>query len=82
MDAKYVKGGMGISNLVNKRAASNAWRGMVASHIILKQGTRIKVYSGMKTLFWRDAWLGNTPIIDFSCTYIPLVHSYKLVQDY
>ena len=82
MHAKYGKGGTWTSKLVNKRAASNAWRGMVASQHILKQGTRTRVYNGLKTLFWRDTWLGDTPLIDLAYTDIPLVDFYKLVQDY
>ena len=82
MHAKYVKGDIGISKMVNKRAASNAWQGMVASQNIVKQGTRTRVYNGAKTFFWRDTWLGDTPLIDLACINIPLVDSYELVQNY
>ena len=49
MHEEYGKGGTRISKLVNKRATSNAQRGMVVSQHILKQGTRTRVYNRRKT---------------------------------
>ena len=73
---------MDIAKFKRKGAASNAWRGMVVAKDILRQGAHKKVYSGAETFFWRDVWIGNTPLLDLATKEIPMVESYKLVREY
>ena len=68
---------MDVARFERKGVASNAWRGMVAAN-----GAHKNVYSGAKTFFWRDAWIGNTPLLDLATKEIPMVESYKLVREY
>ena len=74
---------MDITKFERKGVASNAWSGMVAAKDILRQGARKEVYSGVETFFfWRDVWIGNTPLLDLATKEIPMVESYKLVREY
>ena len=48
----------------------------------LERGIKMRIYNGKDTLFWRDTWLNNVPLMDTKLRQIPMVDSYKTVEDY
>ena len=74
---KYVRGSLDISKIERKKNSSNAWQGLVAATNILKKRLRQKVYNGASTLFWRDIWLGDLPLISIALHKGNLVDSYN-----
>ena len=49
---------------------------------ILLKGARTRVYNRTGTFFWRDPWLGETPLINHTRRELTMVESYKLVKDF
>lgn len=82
MRAKYISGSIDLSKIRPRNNASNAWRGITSATNILRRGTKIKVGSGMETLFWRDVWAGPKPLLDLACEPIPPSNSYQNVRSY
>ena len=82
LTCKYIKGDIDITKLTNKPASSNLWKGVASAVDILLKGTRRRIYNGLDTLFWRDTWLGDTPLLNVALRTISLVDSYKTVHEY
>ena len=49
---------------------------------IIQKGMKSKVYNGKNTLFWRDIWLEDSPLLNFTLKDISLEESYKTVEMY
>ena len=49
---------------------------------LLKSGSRIEVQNGRNTLFWRDWWIGDFPLLDVATHKVSASDSFKLVKDY
>ena len=81
---KYIHGKVSPDKLLKKRRSSSAWQGIAAAcplplmSIFLKA----KVYNGKETLFWRNKWLRDSPLLGSALTNISLLESYKFVKDY
>ena len=79
---KYMRGEANITKLTKKIGTSNLWKGVTEAAHILSTGLRRKVYNGEDTLFWRDTWLGEGPLINMALHPLPLDESFKTVKDY
>ena len=78
----YSRGKVTPEGLVKKHSSSNAWKGMVEAANIIRKVIRATVYNGNKAFFWRESWLGDTPLMDLTLKPLPLVVSFRLVRDY
>ena len=47
---------------------------------MIKKCMKSKVYNGKNTLFWRDIWLEDSPLLDLTLKDIGLEKSYKTVE--
>lgn len=43
---------------------SKIWNSILKSHNILEKGVHWKIGSGWDTMFWEDAWLQNSPLMN------------------
>lgn len=43
----------------DKSRSSQVWKGIIWGSELLREGLRWEVHNGERTLFWKDAWLGN-----------------------
>ena len=77
-----MKGTPTLLKFANKRAASNAWRGIVSARDVLTKGVRGKITNGGNMMFWRDIWLMGMSLLEVATKEIPPVNFYKLVRDY
>ena len=82
MAGKYAKGSPSLHRLVHKHSSSNCWRGIVAASMLLRLRLCSKVYNGKKTLFWRDVWLGDTPLLDQGVRPLLPMESWEMVSAY
>ena len=73
---------MSVTKLHVKPGSSNAWQSIASAIEILCKGIKVNIYNGRETLFWRDTWLGNTPLISVALREISMVGSFKGVSDY
>ena len=80
--SKYMKGSANVSKLVEKKRASNVWRGIVSVAHIIQQGESMVIWNGKNTFFWRDKWLGNKPLMELAIKEIPMNLSYCVVHEY
>ena len=48
----------------------------------LQKGAKKEITNGQCTLFWRDFWLNETPLLHQTTKDVPLEESFKLVKDY
>ena len=71
-----------MSKIKKKRKSLNAWQGLVAMKSVIQKGMKSKVYNGKNTLFWRDIWLEDSPLLDLTLKDISLEESYKTVEMY
>ena len=81
LQGKYVKGNMEIHKLIRKQHSSNAWQSIVGSNV-LRKGMKARVSNGKDTLFWRDSWLGDIPLLDIALKDLTLEESYTMVWHY
>ena len=58
--AKYMPDGLFFNS--KKRGSSQFWQGLHRVKHFLKWGVHYKVHSGTKVTFWKDTWLGESPI--------------------
>ena len=79
---KYTRGRTEFTNLSKKRDASNVWRGISLASDILNNRVRKNVYNGANTLFWRDSWLGDKPLLHMTTTDLSMAESYKTMKEY
>ena len=82
LSIKYIHGKVSPDKFLKKRRSSNAWQGIVVACPLINKGLKAKVYNEKETLFWRDKWLGDSPLLGFALTNISLPRSYKCVKDY
>ena len=75
--SKYIKGKTSLDKFSMKNISSNVWQGIIAANTLLKEGLKSRVNNGKDSLFWRDKWLGNTPIINTSLTIPSFPKSYR-----
>lgn len=61
---KYCEGRCDVEMFQSKTDASNAWRGITDNIDILKRGMSPAVGNGQNTLFWRQPWAINVPLIE------------------
>ena len=54
----------------------------MVKYMLYNRFVKIEVQNGDNTLFWRDRWIGVSPLQDVATQKINLVDSYKLVKDY
>ena len=71
-----------MSKIKKERKSLNACKGLVVAKSIIQQGLKSKVYNGKNTLFWRDIWLEDSPLLDSTLKDISLEQSYKTVEMY
>ena len=74
--SKYIKGKTSLDKFSKKNISSNVWQGIIAANTLLKEGLKARVYNGKDSLFWRDKWLGNTPLINTALTIPSFPKSY------
>ena len=55
---------------------------MAENYNLLKKGIQTRVYNGKDTLFWRDRWVGNSPLLNTAISNPSLPDSYRCVEDY
>ena len=53
-----------LSKYVKLSVTSNAWRGVTVATHLLKMGLTSRIFNGKDTLFWRDKWLGDLPLLN------------------
>ena len=80
--SKYMKGEAAIPKLVEKKGASNIWRGVASAGDVIRKGTCITVGNGRTTFFWRENWLEPWPLIQVASREVPLVNSCCMVHEY
>ena len=66
LQGKYVKGKVEIQKLMRKQISLNAWQGIVIGADVIQKGKRSRILNGKNTLFWRDIWVGDLPLIDLA----------------
>ena len=79
---KYIRREVHLTKLIKKPHASNAWRGIDTSDPLLLKGVGIRIQKGHNTLFWRESWSVDTPLIQLALQDIPLHISYLRIKDY
>ena len=79
---KYIREEMNTSKFTKKQNSSNAWNGIVPAAGILDKKIKVNAYNGKYTMFWRDKWLEDRPLLDDTLWDIPESESYKTIQDY
>ena len=79
LKAKYVRGGLTPTKICQKPHASNLWRGMASTTLILHQGSRKRVLNGASTLFWKDPWLDDFVSEKMVQRVLPSTKSFKTV---
>ena len=82
MAGKYIHGELGFQKQVPKPSSWNLWKGLVAASEILRKGNRKRVHDGRDTLFWRDTWSGDSPLLNLAMKPVPMADSYKCVSAY
>ena len=82
LSTKYIHGKVSPDKLLKKRGSSSAWQGIAATCPLINKGLKAKVYNGKETLFWRDKWLRDSPLLGSPLTNISLSEPYKCVKDY
>ena len=80
LTGKYIRGEPNATTLIKKNGASDLWQGIVVAAHIISTGLRNKVYNGEDTLFWRDTWLCETPLLNLALQPLSSAESYKKVE--
>ena len=79
---KYCRGTASLNRLQAKQSSSIAWKGIVSAAGIIKAGSQARVYNGESTLFWKEKWLGDAPLIEECLCPLDPTTSFKVVKDY
>ena len=73
---------MTSEKLSKRKGVSNAWRGVTAATHLLKLGLTTRIFNGKDTMFWRDKWLADLPLLNHALKTPSLLESYRTVNDY
>ena len=49
---------------------------------MIRKGIRARVLNGNETVFWRENWLGDRPLLNLTLKELRSKDSYKMVRDY
>ena len=79
---RYIRGEANLSKLAKKQGSSNSCRGMSSATSILSRGAKVSLYSGHDTLFWRDVWCGNEPLLNLALHEVPTIAFFRKVCEY
>lgn len=82
LKTKYKASPKDCSSWIPKHNMSNAWKGILKSIPVLKEGCRIQIRNGKNTSFWHDSWIGNCPLENLAITTVPASEIYKTVASY
>ena len=82
LQGKYVKGKVEIQKLIRKQYSLNDWQGIVIGADVIIKGIRSRILNGKNTLFWRDIWVGDLPLIDLALKDLRLVNSFKIISHF
>jgi len=65
-----------------KYSCSNAWRGIMETMKLTKQGVGVAIGDGRQTNFWSHKWLDGKKLFEWANGVVPEDHHHKRVCDY